>query len=614
MVRARALLVAILAAAGAAEIPAVQNIFRLGGAPNGLSICGYGVDGEGTQYLAGNLFGSGFPIAGKTRFGPLGDADFYVAKISPSGDRLLYLIEMGGSGFDQCRAMTVDARGNVYVAGESRSTDFLTTAGAYLAAPTKGGAFAVRFDVTGRPVFSTFLDDSYVSAALAVAPDAAGNVLAGGAKEGNTPFETVGFLVKLSADGKTRLFSRLFEEGVTGRSSVQGIAIGPDAAVHLIGVDARGEIPRSYYRQLDASGSTVYSTLVFDSAEASLIRVDTLGNVYVAGTGSHFDLIKFDSEHRIVYQARIGGSKRDLLQAIDSKDDGTVWLGGWTESADFPTRDTLDSCSSGGNGAIVKLSPVGQIVRSTLLQSYNVAAIAGAQVAGTAGPAAFTFQLDESRWPQGSPAPSCLVNGASFEPVAAVPLLVSTLFGSNMAGATVTASGSPAPVLYAADTQVNFVFPVDLPAGPVNLCVQTTSGERCRPAPRAEASPAVFRVAGGLYAVLNPNGTLNSPRNPAERGSVIALYGTGFGSYRVTASIFDPPPPFPCRWCPPVFTKEYPMEVEYSGPAPFLIDGVTQINLRIPEGVVPSERNQVELRVSLPWGTLATEVYIAVKL
>ncbi len=98
---------------GAENPPAIQNVFRLGGAQNGLSICGYGLDSAGNQYLAGNLFASGFSTMGVTRLGPLGEQDLYLAKISPAGDRLLYLIEFGGSGFDQCEAMSVDAKGNV---------------------------------------------------------------------------------------------------------------------------------------------------------------------------------------------------------------------------------------------------------------------------------------------------------------------------------------------------------------------------------------------------------------------------------------------------------------------------------------------------------------------
>ncbi len=337
-----------------------------------------------------------------------------------------------------------------------------------------------------------------------MAVDSAGDVLVAGAKEGATPFETTGFVSTLTPDGKTLVASKQFEEGVSGPNRVTGLAVGPDGLIHVIGVSAENETPHSYYRQLDGSGNVLYSTTVFDYGEVSLLRVDKSGNVYIGGSISDFDVVKIDASHRIHYRRTLGGTDTDLLRSIAPNSDGTVWLGGWTSSPDFPTKDTLAGCNSGGSGVIVKLGSTGKVLRSSFLPGYNAAAIAASHLAGTFGQSAFTFLLDEGRWPQGGPGPACLVGGATFQPVGAVPNLVATLFGSNMSGAQVTAAGTSANFLYAGDGQVNFVFPAVLPDGPLDVCVKTASGEGCIDAYREASHPQCSKC---LPAIL-PYSTL----------------------------------------------------------------------------------------------------------
>jgi hypothetical protein len=75
----------------------------------------------------------------------------------------------GGSGLDQFRDGDVDASGNIYVAGQSSSTDFPTTVGAYQT--TNGGsvdAVVVKFDPAGTPLASTFVGGSGFDSANAI--------------------------------------------------------------------------------------------------------------------------------------------------------------------------------------------------------------------------------------------------------------------------------------------------------------------------------------------------------------------------------------------------------------------------------------------------------------
>ena len=154
--------------------------------PGGGAVRNIGFDGNGDLYLAGVTPGTPFPIGTRTALGPGGgDQDLFVAKVSASGQQLLYVTQIGGSGFDELGGMVVDQEGNVYLAGSTRSADFPVTAGTFSSTLTKGSAFILKLDSSGKNlVFGTFLDDSYVTVVKALAIDGGGNVYVGGRTDG----------------------------------------------------------------------------------------------------------------------------------------------------------------------------------------------------------------------------------------------------------------------------------------------------------------------------------------------------------------------------------------------------------------------------------------------
>src|SRR2546425_868232 len=79
-------------------------------------------------------------------------------------------------------SIAVDAAGNAYVAGIARPTDFPTTLGAFQPASGGGGdAFVTKLDPTGTAlVYSTYLGGSDFDVARGIAIDAAGNAYVSG--------------------------------------------------------------------------------------------------------------------------------------------------------------------------------------------------------------------------------------------------------------------------------------------------------------------------------------------------------------------------------------------------------------------------------------------------
>ncbi|MBK5291823.1 MAG: IPT/TIG domain-containing protein [Acidobacteriia bacterium] len=145
------------------------------------------------------------------------------------------------------------------------------------------------------------------------------------------------------------------------------------------------------------------------------------------------------------------------------------------------------------------------------------------------------------------------VNAASFAPAGnpVSPGAFITLFGSNLAASTVTASSlpfptvlagvqvlvnnRPAPVYLVAAGQISFLIPNATETTGNATIVVVGNGTRSNEiqAPVSRTSPGVFSVppAGfGPGAILKTNFTLVSAANPARRGETVQVFLTGLGA------------------------------------------------------------------------------------
>jgi uncharacterized protein (TIGR03437 family) len=702
--------------------PAIRNGIRIGATqPNaqgyaGFNIEGLGFDAAGNMYLAGTDYGGPFNAANQTSLGPLGDNDLFVMKLSPGGERIVYVTRVGGSGADQLGGMSVDRGGNVYLAGSTWSSDFPTTAGSYLPKITLPGSFVLKLDASGqRFVYSTHLAPRSQVNTLAI--DESGSAYVGGSATGAFPTtpgayqpgrepsssEGFGFITKLSDDGRNLLFSTALG-GSEGGDYVQSLAIGPGGIIHATGRAASSDFPTTpganrnvsipgspavFLARLDGTGSRLlYSTLLYENQNAVAVAVDPAGNSYIAGGPLDFKVTRIDPTGELVYARTFGGAQPDSLNALLVGDDGTLLLGGWTTSPDFPTRDSVQPCTynlprdasavlpPAGNAVFMMLDPAGNVVQhSSLLGGVGGNAITAMahDAAGAVYLAGYTnafgfpgtrdllppppyidiwgfvFEFDSSAIVRGRPAPSCVVNGATYNVGPVAPGAVATIYGSNLGpeqgigfaldsdgrvpttlgGMRVMVGGAPAPMLYAQDRQINFVVPLQVAGSSAEVCVSDAATRSCLSSPVVPLSAGVF---GAGTAVLNEDGTANTPSNPAARGSVISFFGTGMGpydrvvqdggiatpplgrlQYPVAASFADPIPPF-CMFG--ICAKPrgpFPGDVLYAGQAPGLVNGVTQVNVRIPDDAIPSAYVRVALVVSGPGMNAIAAAPVAVK-
>jgi hypothetical protein len=143
---------------------------------------GYGiaVDAAGNAYVTGQTSSSDFPTtpgAFQAVFG--GGFDAFVTKLNPTGSGVVYSTYLGGGYDERGNAIAVDAAGNAHVTGNTNSSNFPTTPGAFqtaFASPGYEDAFLTKLNPTGSAlVYSTYLGGDSNDLGYAIAVGAAGN-------------------------------------------------------------------------------------------------------------------------------------------------------------------------------------------------------------------------------------------------------------------------------------------------------------------------------------------------------------------------------------------------------------------------------------------------------
>jgi uncharacterized protein (TIGR03437 family) len=242
------------------------------------------------------------------------------------------------------------------------------------------------------------------------------------------------------------------------------------------------------------------------------------------------------------------------------------------------------------------------------------------------------------------------VNSATFQSgVPIAPGGLAALFGKELATGSATTTDNPwptslvnrevvindevrAPLLYMSSTQSNVQIPSTAPLGSQRLAVRVSeTGELVAGGQIAiaGASPGLFtstQDGRGQAAALNQDGRVNSSSNPAAKGSIVVLYGTGQGQVSppvqdgvpAPAGVLSSTVTVPTSDGRACVTSQPTMcvaigatfgDVQFSGLAPGFV-GLWQINVRIPADA-PSG-NAVPLRVLIN-GTPSNVVSIAIR-
>jgi hypothetical protein len=347
---------------------------------------------------------------------------FFASFVSFSiAGQLVYSTYLGGGSSDIGKGIAVDGSGNAYITGETWSTDFPTTTGAY--DTTYNGdtdVFVSKLNPSGTAlVYSTYLGGGSSDIGKGIAVDGSGNAYLTGYTDSSTDFPTTPgafntsyngyqdvFVTKLNASGTALVYSTYLGGSIddvgygialdlAGNAYITGVTYSTDFPTTLGAFDTTKYAPSlgAFVIKLNASGSSlVYSTYLGGGLieEGNGIAIDSSGNAYITGytwgefptTPGAFDTSFNGGYHDgfvsklnpsgtgLVYSTYLGGSDWDVGNAIAVDASGNAYITGWTTSSTFPTTPgAFDTSYNGFYDVFVsKLNPSGTaLVYSTYL-------------------------------------------------------------------------------------------------------------------------------------------------------------------------------------------------------------------------------------------------------
>jgi uncharacterized protein (TIGR03437 family) len=211
-----------------------------------------------------------------------------------------------------------------------------------------------------------------------------------------------------------------------------------------------------------------------------------------------------------------------------------------------------------------------------------------------------------------------ITDAAGYQTDAFAPGMIISIFGSNLgpdpyvsfqlnstggvdptlADVSITVDGTPAIPLFVSGLQINAILPYSARIdGQAAVVVKYLGAESAAfSIPMAPSAIRLFSLnftGTGPGAILNQDYSVNTADNPAEKGSVVQLFGTGGGVLTpgvieggVAGNVLSVvSPPYSAT------VNGEDAVVLYAGTAPTLVFGVNQVNIRIPadapSGAIP---------------------------
>ncbi len=380
------------------------------------------VDSAGNAYLTGMTNSTNFPLANpfQANYGGMGGqgivrtGDAFVAKLNPSGTKLLYSTYLGGSRDDAGLAIAIDNSGNAYVAGATASMNFPIAGTAYqsymrgvggeplhaggFSSWDPGDAFIAKFDPTGSQLlYSTYFGGTSDDAAFSIAVDTSGNVYIGGATLshdlptttgayqrtfGGTEIQDKGFVfgdgfvAKLNIGANQLVYSTYF--GGTGDDSVNSIAVDGSGNVYMTGSTSSMHL---------ATTANAFQPLYSGYSLRPVTISQLLGDAFVAKLNS--------AGTALTYLTYLGGTQNDAGAAIAVDSSGNAYVTGFSDSTNFPIIGAALQTKFGGDGNFIQKMFYGDAFL-TILNPTGTAALYSSYFGGSSDDAASGICVDSA--------------------------------------------------------------------------------------------------------------------------------------------------------------------------------------------------------------------------
>ncbi len=335
----------------------------------------------------------------------------------------------GNKGPTYVHDLALDTENNVYLVGETSSSDFPTTDGALQATlpggPYRSSGFVAKMDPTAtRLLWSTYLggtEGGGWASSVEVGPD--GSVYVTGVATGGfpqvdslQPYGGAGdaFIAKFDSLGRL-LFATYI--GDNGYDNPSGIVVDAEGAATIVGtivIQGPGDI---FVAKINTSPpSLVYRRVLIaaaneDSGHCIALCADR--GVVIGGESWSSDfptvnpiqaslpysgiVAKLDAEGDVVFATFLGGTAYDSVNGIDVDSDGNIYVTGETYSADFPLVGSEYDFRGVSDAFVAKLDPTGaRLIYSKLIggDRFDRATSIAVTPAGAAAIAVWTGSHD----------------------------------------------------------------------------------------------------------------------------------------------------------------------------------------------------------------------------
>ncbi len=579
------------------------------------------IDATGAAYVTGTTASQNFPVTSnayqRSMRGVGGEpirpgtnkpmwepGDAFVAKLDPTGSQLVFSTYLGGTKDEAAATIALDSSNNVYVGGCTISADFPATPGALQTRyggsdgqnefMIKGDGFVTKLNPQGTGlVYSTYFGGSGDECVSALAVDKTGNLyMTGSTSSQNLP-----------------VTSGAFQKAYAGYFAL------PFQIEHLHG-DA-------FVAKLNAAGSAL-NYLSFLGGETNdagtAIAIDGSGNAYVTGFtdsldfptsgpplqarsagdggqepymmyGDAFLTVVNPTGTAMLYSSYFGGRNDDAGLGVAVDANGVVYIAGNTLSLNLPvSTNAAQKVYAGGNPSAGHPPAKGDAFLAVFTGFAASPPVVNA-ITNSASNASQAVSPGMIFVAYGAKMGPGTLTGAVLDPVG--------LLASNVAGSQMLFNEKPAPIVYTSANQFAGIVPYSVSGQNSVQVVSVYQGQRSVPVTVqvAAAAPGLFSAnysGKGQAAAFNQDGTPNSQSNPAAKGSVVVLFGTGEGGLTpppLDGTIANGLPP----WRPINALKfsvgGVPATVLYANTVPQQVAGLLQINAQLaantPSGAQP---------------------------
>jgi len=394
---------------------------------------GIAADGTGSAYVTGYTDSTDFPLANPGSIAA-GSTHVFVAKLDATGANLVYADYLGGNGYDFGFALVLDSSNEVYLTGSTSSSNF-PTVNPYQQYPGSSNVFLTKISADGSTLlYSTYLGGNGSDQPASVALDSSNDVFVAG-NTTSTNFPTVnsyqstvstnqggmagnyGFLTKFSPDGSALIYSTYLAGNTNVAlncggtlcwpqpySGINGIAIDSSGNAYAGGITNTYNFPTTqnaylttnstpqqnptigFVSKFTGSGSLDYSTYFYESSgnltNINAIAVDSSGSAYVTGVAlsdgtfpvtstsicdpgangydcSYAYVTKFDpTGSTLLYSTFLGLNNNATPAAIALDANNDAYVASSTSSNSFSIVNGIEPYSNGSDLLLVEIDPL----------------------------------------------------------------------------------------------------------------------------------------------------------------------------------------------------------------------------------------------------------------